>query len=85
MEKSPLLTAAITGHSEDRKKREVEMDNRMKEHFCPIVDGDCRGIRCMLATDLPAGFYSCGIEKFIINIPMMIYDLNLTISRVKED
>jgi len=85
-----LTKAAKVGKkiSEDRYLRKTrEVDLAMSEKFCPLICGDCRGVRCSMFDEyqLEEGDgHPCQINNFFFDVKLRLEDLRIAIEKRTE-
>lgn len=77
-----LTKAAKEGIGKSKEQRLKEVDKAMKDYFCPLIDGDCRGIRCMLYDEDNSFF--CGVSNFFWTFETQINDIKNELMKMNK-
>lgn len=65
-------------NGEQYLKRMEGIDGMMKEQFCPLIDGDCRGMRCMFFDEYSAAANDedvCKVKGFLYGAELSLSDI----------
>lgn len=68
---------------EEKEREEMrQIDLKMKEVFCPLIDGDCRGIRCSMFDPNYENY--CNVVNFVNYVSEEFVGLNELLKKIAQ-